>query len=243
MLQLINDEISTGKPREFGRGLSISEILLLNKTSGLPILSRVYGKAMGKDPVLIAGLLAAIISFAESFGDNLTLNDIGIKAGSRLFVRADNQITCVIIINNFDISQLFSPDILILINEISLRIFEVIRMLFASHFIEPLTPLEELLEVSYEEYIIETLADLDGTKMDSYPEIGYIIDNIVLESTMMFSLKDEEIEEALIAMEEEDVTYLKEEYAGTTKKIDKKAKASFKINVIRPSKVAEEEDD
>ncbi len=242
MLQFIDDELFPGKSREFGKGLSISEILLLNKSSGLPILSRVYGRAMGKDPVLIAGLLAAIIQFAESFGDNLSLNDIGIKAGSRLFVRSDNQITCVIIIDNFDISQVNSPDILILIDEISDRIFEVIKMMFASHFLEPLTPLEEILEVSYEEYIIEILSDLDGTRLESYPEIGYIIDNIVLESTMMFSMRDEEVEEALIAMEEEDVTYLKDEYAGTTKKIDKDAKASFKINVIRPSNVAEEEE-
>lgn len=242
MLQFIEDELITGKSREFGKGLSISEILLLNKTSGLPILSRIYGKAMGKDPVLIAGLLAAIIQFAESFGDNLSLNDIGIKAGSRLFVRSDNQITCVIIIDNFDISQVNSPDILILIEEISLRIFDVIKMMFASHFLEPLTPLEEILGISYEEYIIEILSDLDGTRLESYPEIGYIIDNIVLESTMMFSMRDDEIEEALIAMEEEDVTYLKQEYAGTTKKIDKDAKASFKINVIRPSNVTEEEE-
>ncbi len=241
MLQFIDDELFAGKSREFGKGLSISEILLLNKSSGLPILSRVYGRAMGKDPVLIAGLLAAIIQFAESFGDNLSLNDIGIKAGSRLFVRSDNQITCVIIIDNFDISTP-SPDILILIDEISDRIFEVIKMMFASEFLEPLTPLEEILEVSYEEYIIEILSDLDGTRLESYPEIGYIIDNIVLESTMMFSMRDEEVEEALIEMEEEDVTYLKQEYAGTTKKIDKDAKASFKINVIRPSNKTEEDE-
>jgi hypothetical protein len=43
-------------------------------------------------------------------------------------------------------------------------------------------------------------------------------------------------------MEEEDITYLKEEYAGTSKKIDKDAKASFRINVIRPSNIAEEEE-
>ncbi|MHA2305531.1 MAG: hypothetical protein ACXACU_09075, partial [Candidatus Hodarchaeales archaeon] len=105
-----------------------------------------------------------------------------------------------------------------------------------------LSPLEEILGISYEEYIVESLADLDGTRLESYPEIGYIIDNIVLESTMMFSLKDEEVDEALLAMEEEDITYLKEEYAGTSKKIDKDAKASFRINVIRPSNPAEEEE-
>ncbi|MHA2277696.1 MAG: hypothetical protein ACXAC2_18090, partial [Candidatus Kariarchaeaceae archaeon] len=174
--------------------------------------------------------------------DDLSLNDIGIKAGSRLFVRADNKIVCVIIIVNFDLTLMNSPDIIILINEIASRIFEVIRMMFASHFLEPLSPLEEILGISYEEYIVESLADLDGTRLESYPEIGYIIDNIVLESTMMFSLKDEEVDEALLAMEEEDITYLKEEYAGTSKKIDKDAKASFRINVIRPSNIAEEEE-
>ena len=75
MFQILDNGLYDNKPGEFGKGLSISEILLLNKSSGLPILSRVYGRAMGKDPVMIAGLLAAIIQFAESFGDNLSLND------------------------------------------------------------------------------------------------------------------------------------------------------------------------
>lgn len=241
MLPLISDDLFSGKPGDIGKGVSIREILLLNKRSGLPILSRVYGRSMGKDPVMIAGLLTAIIQFAESFSDNLSLNDIGIKGGSRLFVRSENYIGCIIIVENFDIALLKSEEFMILINEIASRIFEGIRMMFASDFLEPLSPLEEILEISYEKYIADLLSDLDGTKMESYPEVGYIIDNIILETTMMFSMKDEEVEEALHAMEEEDVTYLSDQYSGVSKKIDVDARAKLK-DAISKIKILDEEE-
>ena len=76
-------------------GLEIREILLLNKRTGLPVLSRVYGESSGVDPVLIAGLLSAIIQFAESIGGSFSLNDIGIKHGKRIFVRSQNQLACL----------------------------------------------------------------------------------------------------------------------------------------------------
>lgn len=241
MLPVIDDGLFSGKPGDIGKGVSITEILLLNKSSGLPIMTRIYGRSMGKDPVMIAGLLSAIIQFAESFGENLSLNDIGIKEGSRLFVRAEDHIVCVIIIDNFDFSLLNSSEFLVIINEISSRVFEVIRMMFASQFLEPLSPLEEMLGISYEAYIADCLSDVDGTKMESYPEIGYIIDNIILETTMMFSMKDEEVEEALLAMEEEDVTYLSDQYSGVSKKIDVDARSKLK-NAIKKFKFLDDEE-
>ena len=77
--------------------------------------------------------------------------------------------------------------------------------------------------------------------MESYPEVGYIIDNIILETTMMFSMKDEEVEEALHAMEEEDVTYLSDQYSGVSKKIDSDARAKLK-DAISKIKILDEEE-
>ena len=69
--------------------------------------------------------------------------------------------------------------------------------------------------------------------MSIFPELGQIIDNVVLETTTQFyEFKEEEdidfdtmVEKELFAMEETNSTYLKSEYSGTTQEI-KKGKSS-----------------
>jgi len=211
--------------------IKIREILLLNKTSGLPILSRIYERSSsGKDPVLVAGLLAAIIRFGETIGSNIELNDIGIQDGGRIFLRSSHSLVCVIIIENFKIDWIAKPIFLNVINDIASRIFEVIKMLFASSYLEPLSPLEELLDISYDDKVKEILKGVDENKMSKHPEIGFIIDNIVLESTMMLEDSDELIEETLMSMEMTDTTYLSKDYTGKYKDREKIKKIVEKLS-------------
>lgn len=232
--QLFNDKDVISEDKDVDSTIKVREILLINKKSGLPILSRVYGDSSGKDPTLVAGLLAAIIQFAETMGTNLELNDIGIGGGSRIFVRSQSQLVCLLIIDNFHVSLISGSNFLIIINEIASRVFDVIRMMFAvpstTEFNndDSLESLDALLQPSAE----AALNHLDETAIASYPEIGYIIDNIVFETTMMFSMDDseveEEIEDTLSTLEESDETYLSSTYSGTSKEIKTQKKEKFK---------------
>ena len=204
------------------KSLSVWEILLLNKSSGLPIFSRVYKETSGKDPTLIAGLMAAIVQFGEMIGNNMELNDIGIRAGSRIFIRTHNDLVCLLTIGNFSVSQVTSSRFVEVINELSSRIFETIQMMVALPVFESGGALDEL--------------DLDFTEdsseeqnMSIFPELGQMVDNIILETTTMFNLAEDEetidlealVEKELGEMEEFDSTYLKSEYSGTTQEIRK----------------------
>ncbi|MFX0051332.1 MAG: hypothetical protein ACFE8U_08580 [Candidatus Hermodarchaeota archaeon] len=228
--------------------IKVREILLLNKKSGLPILSRVYGEASGKDPVLVAGLLAAIIQFAETMGSNLELNDIGIGGESRIFIRTQSQLVCLLIIDNFNVSFISGSNFLLIINEIASRVFDVIRMMFSVPNAESFENLGDsdgdidnlLLRASSD----VALNNLDESAIAAYPEIGYIIDNIVFETTMMFSIDDkqveEKIEDALTTLEETDSTYLGSNYSGTSKEITKDKQEKYKDVFARLNKFWED---
>jgi hypothetical protein len=200
----------------------VQEILLLNKSSGLPIFSRVYKVTSGKDPTLIAGLMAAIVQFGEMIGNNMELNDIGIREGSRIFVRSHKDLVCLLTIGNFPVTLTTSRQFVEIINELSSRIFETIRMMIALPVYESGAPIDEIsIDIDDE--------TLDGPNMSIFPELGQIIDNIVLESTTLFYEYEEEesldldamVEKELFAMEETNSTYLKSEYSGTTQEIKK----------------------
>ncbi|MFX0184408.1 MAG: hypothetical protein ACFE95_15105 [Candidatus Hodarchaeota archaeon] len=246
MQQFLGDNnIMIKNEREINASIKIREILLLNKKSGLPILSRVYGETSGKDPTLVAGLLAAIIQFAETMGSNLELNDIGIGGGSRIFVRSQSQLVCLLIIDNFHVSLISSSNFLLVINEIASRVFDVIRMMFT-------VPSPVSLDNSNEDIdalLFTTSSDdplnlLDETAIAAYPEIGYIIDNIVFETTMMFSMDDtqveDKIEDTLSSLEESDATYLGTNYSGTTKEINKDKQDRYKDVFSRLNKFWED---
>ncbi len=212
--------------------ISIREILLLNKRTGLPVLSRVYGEPSDIDPVLIAGLLSAIIQFAETLGGSFELNDIGIKHGVRIFVRSQSQLACLLIVDNVVLERLDARAFLMIIENITSRVFESILMMFASPYLEPLTPIETILGISYEENINDIMSSIDETKLTKFPEIGYIIDNIILESRMMVEIEELETEEQIVGMidtmEESDSTYLGSSDAGVSKAIESTHKGKIK---------------
>jgi hypothetical protein len=164
-------------------------------------------------------------------GTNLELNDIGIGGGSRIFVRTQSQLVCLLIIDNFHVSLISGSNFLIIINEIASRVFDVIRMVFA---VPPATEFnnDESLDALLHPSAEAALNHLDETAIASYPEIGYIIDNIVFETTMMFSMDDseveDEIEDTLSTLEESDETYLSSTYSGTSKEIKRQKKDNIK---------------
>ncbi|MFX1286005.1 MAG: hypothetical protein ACFFB5_20345 [Promethearchaeota archaeon] len=205
------------KRKDISSPFSVYEILLLNKSSGLPIFSRVYKQTSTKDPTLIAGLMAAIVQFGEMIGNNMELNDIGIREGSRIFVRSHKDLVCLLTIGNFPVNMITSRNFIEIINELSSRIFETIRMMIALPLYESNAPIDAVSIVVSDE-------SLDGPNMSIFPDLGRIVDNIVLETTTMFS-EDEDldldalIEKELFTMEETDSTYLKSEYSGTTQQI------------------------
>lgn len=249
MQQFLGDNnIMIKKEGETDASIKIREILLLNKKSGLPILSRVYGETSGKDPTLVAGLLAAIIQFAETMGTNLELNDIGIGGGSRIFVRTQSQLVCLLIIDNFHVSLISSSNFLLVINEIASRVFDVIRMMFTVPSPESFESLDDSNE-DIDTLLLTPSSDdalnlLDETAIAAYPEIGYIIDNIVFETTMMFSMDDtqveDKIEDTLSSLEESDATYLGSNYSGTTKEITKDKHDRYKDVFSRLNKFWED---
>ncbi|UCG01190.1 MAG: hypothetical protein JSW11_16425 [Candidatus Heimdallarchaeota archaeon] len=202
--------------------VSVHEILLLNKSSGLPIFSRVYKKTSGKDPTLIAGLMAAIVQFGEMIGNNMELNDIGTREGTRIFVRSQKDLACLLTIGNFPLDSVTSMKSVEIVNELSSRIFETIHMMLSVPVYESNSPLDSV-------NIVVSDKTLDGPNMSIFPELGQIIDNVVLETTTQFYEYEEEedidldamVEKELFAMEETDSTYLKSEYSGTTQEIKK----------------------
>ena len=202
--------------------VSINEILLLNKSSGLPIFSRVYKKTSGKDPTLIAGLMAAIVQFGEMIGNNMELNDIGTREGTRIFVRSQKDLVCLLTVGNLPI-DISSGKFLDIVNELSSRIFETISMMMSIPVYESDSPLDSV-------NIVVSDTTLDGPNMSIFPELGQIIDNVVLETTTLFYEYREEkdldldamVEKELFEMEETNSTYLKSEYSGTTQEIKKK---------------------
>ncbi len=209
--------------------VSVHEILLLNKSSGLPIFSRVYKKTSGKDPTLIAGLMAAIVQFGEMIGNNMELNDIGTREGTRIFVRSQKDLVCLLTIGKFPTKITTSGKFVDIVQELSSRIFETISMMLSIPVYETSTPLDSVS-------IVVSDTTLDGPNMSIFPELGQIIDNIVLETTTLFYEYEEEedidldamVERELFAMEETDSTYLKSEYSGTTQEIKKEKSSELK---------------
>ncbi len=201
--------------------LSVQEILLLNKSTGMPIFSRAYKESTGKDPALVAGLMAAIVQFGEMIGNNMELNDIGIHEGSRIFIRGYKDLVCLLTIDNFPVTLTTSRKFVEIINELSSRIFEAIRMMMAIPVNDSNGSIDDLI---YE----TTDKSLEGHNLSVFPGLGSIIDNIVLETTALFyedenleAMADAMVEKGLFAMEESDSTYLTSEYSGTTQEIKK----------------------
>ena len=218
LIEGINDK----EKEEAVVNVSVHEILLLNKSSGLPIFSRVYRETSGKDPTLIAGLMAAIVQFGEMIGNNMELNDIGTREGTRIFVRSQKDLVCLLTIGNFPMDMTTSRKFVEIVNELSSRIFETISMMMSIPVYETESPLDSV-------NIVVSDTTLDGPNMSIFPELGQIIDNVVLETTTIFYEYEEEedidldamVEKELYAMEETNSTYLKSEYSGTTQEIKK----------------------
>lgn len=215
------DSVDNEEREEITPTLSVQEILLLNKSTGIPIFSRAYKETSGKDPALVAGLMAAIVQFGEMIGNNMELNDIGIHEGSRIFIRGYKDLVCLLTIDNFPVTLTTSRKFVEIINELSSRIFEAIRMMMA-------IPVNDS-NGSIDEIIYETTdSSLEGHNLSVFPGLGSIIDNIVLETTALFyedenleAMAEAMIEKELFAMEESDSTYLTSEFSGTTQEIKK----------------------
>jgi hypothetical protein len=221
---IIQPEFNNGekKQNEFAEiRLNVREILLLNKRSGLPVFSRVYKRtsnSSGEDPALIAGLMAAIVQFGEMIGNNMELNDIGVQEGSRIFVRTQSDLVCLLTVTNFPISYLTNRVFIESIDDLASRIFETILMLvslpsYESGFVE---------EISFD----FTDQALEEKKSSIFPQLGSIVDNIVMETTTTY-IGDQELERSLDSMEESDSTYLSSEYSGITKEISKPISSRF----------------
>ena len=173
--------------------------------------------------------MAAIVQFGEMIGNNMELNDIGIREGSRIFVRTHKDLVCLLTIGNFPVTLITSRKFIEIINELSSRIFETIRMMIAIPVYESGAPIDGVS-------ITFTDMELDGPNMSIIPELGQIIDNIVLETTTLFYEDEEEedldldamVEKELFAMEETNSTYLTSEYSGTTQEIKKEKTSKLK---------------
>ncbi len=227
MQEILNDpEIDDSEDNEKeGKNdpLNVREILLLNKKSGLPVFSRVYSKTSGQDPALIAGLMAAIVQFGEMIGNNMELNDIGVQKGSRIFIRSQKNLVCLLTINYFPISYLTTRKFIEIIDSLTSRIFETIYMLTTLPTYDSGGLVEEI-----------RLSDnpINDKKSSIFPQLGQIVDNIVMETITMYTTDESEIDKYLSAMEEADSTYLGSEYLGTTREL-KKAKLSKFDNTMR----------
>ncbi|MFW9854862.1 MAG: hypothetical protein ACFFFG_07360 [Candidatus Thorarchaeota archaeon] len=200
--------------------LNVQEILLLNKKSGLPVFSRVYKETSGKDPTLIAGLMAAIVQFGEMIGHNMELNDIGVREGSRIFVRSQKNLVCLLTITNFPISFLTTRKFIEIVDDLASRIFETIRMLASLPMYENGGLIEE---ISFD----ITDEALEENKASIFPQLGKTVDNIVMETTATLFVDEGEIEEELNVMEETNSTYLGSEYSGTSNDIINPISSNF----------------
>lgn len=214
-----SDDSDSNKNENESDVLNVREILLLNKKSGLPVFSRVYSRTSGQDPALIAGLMAAIVQFGEMIGNNMELNDIGVQKGSRIFVRSQENLVCLLTIKYFPISYLTSSlKFLEIIDSLSSRIFETIQMLTSLPAYDSGGLIEEI-----------SLTDnpIGDKKSSIFPQLGQIVDNIVMETITMFSTDESEIEKYLSAMEEDGSTYLGSEYLGTTRELKRTKLSNF----------------
>ena len=213
-----NDKKLTAQENNEGN-LSIREVLLLNKKSGLPVFSRVYQKSSGHDPALVAGLMAAIVQFGEMIGNNMELNDIGVKKGSRIFVRSQDELVCLLTIANFPYKFFISRNFIEIINDLTSRIFETINMLVSLPTYDP----GVVEEISFD----FTDKALEEKKSSIFPQLGSIVDNIVMETTTTHLVDENGIERDLDSMEELGSTYLSPKYSGTTKEIVKPITSKF----------------
>ena len=163
--------------------------------------------------------MAAIVQFGEMIGNNMELNDIGVQKGSRIFVRSQNDLVCLLTVSNFPFKFFTSRNFIEIVNDLSSRIFETIFML---------TSLP-----SYDTGIIEEISFdftdkvLEEKKSSIFPQLGSIVDNIVMETTTSYLVDDNGIERDLDSMEELNSTYLSSEYSGTTKEIVKPITSKF----------------
>lgn len=201
--------------------LTVREILLLNKRSGLPIFSRVYKKTSGKDPALVAGLMAAIVQFGEMIGNNMELNDIGVQEGSRIFIRSQNNLVCLLTVTNFPMTFLTSRYFIEIIDDLSSRIFETIFMLLSIPMYGESGDIVEEISFDYSD------SSFEEKKSSVFPQLGSIVDNIVMETTSTHLVDENEIEKDLNSMVESDSTYLSSEYSGTTEEIKKPIISNF----------------
>lgn len=163
--------------------------------------------------------MAAIVQFGEMIGNNMELNDIGVQKGSRIFVRSRDNLVCLLTVANFPFKYFKRRNFTEIVNDLSSRIFETIFMLISMP--------------TYDSGIVEEISfdfsdkALEEKKSSIFPQLGSIIDNIVMETTTTYFVDENGIERDLDSMEELDSTYLSSEYSGTTKEIIKPIKSKF----------------
>ncbi|MHA1975329.1 MAG: hypothetical protein ACW98F_09955 [Candidatus Hodarchaeales archaeon] len=165
--------------------------------------------------------MAAIVQFGEMVGNNMELNDIGVQEGSRIFVRTQDDLVCLLTVSRFPFKLFTRRDLLEIIDDLSYRIFETISMLvslptYESGFVE---------EISFD----FTDKALEEKKSSIFPQLGNIVDNIVMETTTTYLVDENEIEKSLDSMQESNSTYLSSEYSGTTEEIVKPIRSKFGI--------------
>ncbi|MHA2347827.1 MAG: hypothetical protein ACXACP_13990, partial [Candidatus Hodarchaeales archaeon] len=158
--------------------------------------------------------------FGEMIGNNMELNDIGVQEGSRIFIRSQNNLVCLLTVSNFPVTFLTSRYFIEIIDDLSSRIFETIFMLVSLPIYESGTIVEE---ISYD----FTENAFEEKKSSIFPQLGTIVDNIVMETTSTHLVDENEIEKNLDSMVESDSTYLSSEYSGTTEEIKKPINSKF----------------
>ena len=163
--------------------------------------------------------MSAIVQFGEMIGNNMELNDIGVQKGSRIFVRSQNDLVCLLTVSNFPIKFFTSRNLIEIINDLSSRIFETIFMLVSCP--------------SYESGLVEEISfdftdkALEEKKSSIFPQLGSIVDNIVMETTTTYLVDEMGVEKDLDSMEEMNSTYLSSKYSGTTEVIIKPITSKF----------------
>jgi hypothetical protein len=163
--------------------------------------------------------MAAIVQFGEMIGNNMQLNDIGVKKGSRIFVRSQDDLVCLLTIANFPFKFFNRRDFIEIVNDLSSRIFETINMLVSL----PTYDTGVVEEISFD----FTDKALEEKKSSIFPQLGNIVDNIVMETTTTYLVDENGIERDLDSMEELGSTYLNPKYTGTTEEIVKPITSKF----------------
>ncbi len=163
--------------------------------------------------------MAAIVQFGEMIGNNMELNDIGVQEGSRIFVRTQEDLVCLLTVSRFPFKFFTSRNFIDIIDDLSSRIFETIFMLISLP--------------TYDQGLVEEISfdftdkALEEKKSSIFPQLGSIVDNIVMETTTTYLVDENEIEKNLDSMQEFDSTYLSSEYSGTTEEIVKPIRSKF----------------